>query len=692
MNAHGLPNDKTDIRVIKPYLKAFIDHMKKSPNWFVYDFFQVSSYTLEYKVKKFMECKIKKSSGGHNKDIKTCKAWCGQVFSNWRDRWLTITEEGLFHMRNPEIPKVTETLLFDHNFSIDYGFMVTGRRKGLLINTSSRKLKIEADNYFSLLEILKSFNWAAKKSPYIQLNRFTSFAPVRSPNASVQWYINGEHYFPDVCDALLSAKEEVYITDWWLSPELYLKRPKEGNEDSRIDRVLGEIAMRGVKVNIIVYKEVTFALYNDSEHCQEHLQKLSKNIRVIRHPNNFVFLWSHHEKMCVVDQKIGFMGGLDLCFGRYDTYEHPLADNDENYCLFPGIDYTNSRICDFRNVRCHEKALVSRSSVPRMPWRDIALRVIGEPVKDLVRHFIQYWNFTHIDLATEDLDQLIKLNKQTTQSSNIAIAKKNVMAKLRKKNSAISIVKYWGGDKYPRKSSAMIDAYVEAQKKGSNANLNLVDLDNKNLKKLKNSDLFDSKKNKKTEIIIKKKEADDKDLLTNTLSNSKNGESFFNVDVSEINTGIANSLKKTINLDDTEEEEEIKVAEFTEETKKQEELAVKRKSMAQTEIVDSATRNTVHKRKSAIQVEQDFNNLIKEAHLNAEDDEHLNYNTNKYLLLSFILALNLWKLKRPENLLRSQQKDQAKESILDLLSKICWERNLGICHLMRFLELADVNC
>lgn len=28
-----------------------------------------------------------------------------------------------------------------------------------------------------------------------------------------------------------------------------------------------------------------------------------------------------------------------------------------------------------------------------MPWRDIAVRMQGQVVKDLVRHFMQYWNF-----------------------------------------------------------------------------------------------------------------------------------------------------------------------------------------------------------------------------------------------------------------------------------------------------------
>jgi hypothetical protein len=42
----------------------------------------------------------------------------------------------------------------------------------------------------------------------------------------------------------------------WLSPELYLRRPPAKNEQYRIDRMLQQAAERGVKVNIIVYKEV----------------------------------------------------------------------------------------------------------------------------------------------------------------------------------------------------------------------------------------------------------------------------------------------------------------------------------------------------------------------------------------------------------------------------------------------------
>lgn len=56
------------------------------------------------------------------------------------------------------------------------------------------------------------------------------------------------------------ARESIYILDWWLSPELYLRRPPSRNEQYRLDNMLRAAAERGVEVRIIVYKEVTQAL------------------------------------------------------------------------------------------------------------------------------------------------------------------------------------------------------------------------------------------------------------------------------------------------------------------------------------------------------------------------------------------------------------------------------------------------
>lgn len=41
-----------------------------------------------------------------------------------------------------------------------------------------------------------------------------------------------------VADALEAATEEIFIADWWLSPEIYLKRPANEGDYWRLDKIL----------------------------------------------------------------------------------------------------------------------------------------------------------------------------------------------------------------------------------------------------------------------------------------------------------------------------------------------------------------------------------------------------------------------------------------------------------------------
>ena len=61
---------------------------------------------------------------------------------------------------------------------------------------------------------------------------------------------------------------------------------------------------------------------------------------------HFSFHRAHHEKLCIVDDKTAFMGGLDLCYGRWDTNQHSIADchpSNLDDIVFPGQDYNNAR-------------------------------------------------------------------------------------------------------------------------------------------------------------------------------------------------------------------------------------------------------------------------------------------------------------------------------------------------------------
>ena len=51
-------------------------------------------------------------------------------------------------------------------------------------------------------------------------------------------------------ESTMEMKAQIFITDWWLSPELYLKRPVNPEKDIkyRLDYVLQHAAIRGVKV------------------------------------------------------------------------------------------------------------------------------------------------------------------------------------------------------------------------------------------------------------------------------------------------------------------------------------------------------------------------------------------------------------------------------------------------------------
>ncbi|KAJ5563501.1 Phospholipase D/Transphosphatidylase [Penicillium sp. DV-2018c] len=270
-------------------------------------------------------------------------------------------------------------------------------------------------------------------------HRFGSFAPTREHN-DVKWYVDGCSYFWAVSRALENARESIWILDWWLSPELYLRRPPAKNEQYRLDRMLQAAAQRGVRVNIIVYKEVTQALTLSSSHTKHALEDLHPNIAVFRHPDHLpdrqglaasitssfqnmsldsgslsrmskdalkglyginddvILYWAHHEKLCVIDGRTAFMGGLDMCFGRWDTHQHALSDlhpNDVNQTVFPGQDYNNSRVLDFEDVVHWEKNQLDRKTMSRMGWSDISVSLHGAAVEDLRRHFVERWNFIY---------------------------------------------------------------------------------------------------------------------------------------------------------------------------------------------------------------------------------------------------------------------------------------------------------
>lgn len=220
--------------------------------------------------------------------------------------------------------------------------------------------------------------------------------------------------------ALEQAKESIYIADWWLSPELFLRRPPHSEQEFRLDNLLKRKAEEGVKIFVMVYKEVEAALTCNSLHTKHALQALCPegspghgNIRILRHPDHnplenaadATMYWAHHEKFIVIDYAMAFIGGLDLCFGRWDSRQHPLSDVHPEGVkeeVWPGQDFNNNRIMDFQRVEDWQQNELSKAKYGRMPWHDVAMAVIGPCVYDIAEHFVLRWNFTKRDKYKRD--------------------------------------------------------------------------------------------------------------------------------------------------------------------------------------------------------------------------------------------------------------------------------------------------
>ncbi|KAI9373238.1 hypothetical protein BJX61DRAFT_396474 [Aspergillus egyptiacus] len=278
----------------------------------------------------------------------------------------------------------------------------------LRLENSERKLRLLARNERQLHQFEDSIRFMVNNTPWSRPNRFESFAPVRH-NCFAQWLVDGRDHMWVVSRAINQAKDVIYIHDWWLSPELYMRRPAAISQKWRLDRLLQQKAREGVKIFVIMYRNINSAIPIDSEYSKFSLLDLHPNIFVQRSPNQFrqnTFFWAHHEKLCIIDHTLAFVGGIDLCFGRWDTPQHQLTDDKptgfekpgepkdvDNCQLWPGKDYSNPRIQDFYDLDKPYEEMYDRNVVPRMPWHDISMHVVGQPARDLTRHFVQRWNY-----------------------------------------------------------------------------------------------------------------------------------------------------------------------------------------------------------------------------------------------------------------------------------------------------------
>uniref|UniRef100_A0A452TYZ1 Phospholipase n=1 Tax=Ursus maritimus TaxID=29073 RepID=A0A452TYZ1_URSMA len=312
----------------KKQLEDYLTKLLKMPMYRNYHATVSTVQMLGYLDVSFREGMIMKRSGGHRIPGLNC---CGQgrACYRWSKRWLIVKDSFLLYMK-PDSGAIAFVLLVDKEFKIKVGKKETETKYGLRIDNLSRTLILKCNSYRharwwggAIEEFIQKHG-----TDFLKDHRFGSYAAVQE-NTLAKWYVNAKGYFEDVASAMEEAEEEIFITDWWLSPEIFLKRPVVEGNRWRLDCILKRKAQQGVRIFVMLYKEVELALGINSEYSKRTLMRLHPNIKVMRHPDHVsssVYLWAHHEKLVVIDQSVAFVGGIDLAYGRWDDNEHRLTD------------------------------------------------------------------------------------------------------------------------------------------------------------------------------------------------------------------------------------------------------------------------------------------------------------------------------------------------------------------------------
>ncbi|EOY25796.1 hypothetical protein SCA6_018963 [Theobroma cacao] len=223
-------------------------------------------------------------------------------------------------------------------------------------------------------------------------------------------YFEPHRCWEDVFDAITNAKHLICITGWSVYTEITLvrdsRRPKPGG-DITLGDLLKKKASEGVRVNMLVWDDRTSVgllkkdglMATHDEETENFFKDTDVNcVLCPRNPDDggsFVqdlqisTMFTHHQKIVVVDAAmpngdtetrriVSFVGGIDLCDGRYDTPFHSL---------FRTLDTAHHD--DFHQPNFTGAAITKGG--PREPWHDIHSRLEGPIAWDVLFNFEQRW-------------------------------------------------------------------------------------------------------------------------------------------------------------------------------------------------------------------------------------------------------------------------------------------------------------
>ncbi|XP_062030217.1 phospholipase D gamma 1-like isoform X1 [Rosa rugosa] len=225
------------------------------------------------------------------------------------------------------------------------------------------------------------------------------------PNFELDGGLEYEHgnCWQDIFDAISKARHLIYITGWSLCHKVTLVRDNHGASDCTLGDLLKTKSQEGVRVLLLVWDDPTSrnimgSIKGGLMHTNdEELRRFFKNssVQVLLCPRSAGegtwakkqeagIIYTHHQKTVLVDADAGqykrkiiaFVGGLDLCLGRYDTPEHPIFSTLQTVHKDDNHNPTFSKPV----IGC-----------PREPWHDLHSKIDGPAAYDILTNFEQRW-------------------------------------------------------------------------------------------------------------------------------------------------------------------------------------------------------------------------------------------------------------------------------------------------------------
>jgi phosphatidylserine/phosphatidylglycerophosphate/cardiolipin synthase-like enzyme len=178
--------------------------------------------------------------------------------------------------------------------------------------------------------------------------------PPPRPGNAIDILIDGADALPLIADELRAARSHIHMTNWFLSPDFDLVR---GEQPVVLHHLLGELAER-VDVRILVWAGAPLPLFRPSRReVRDMRDRLTKQTRIqCELDSKERPMHCHHEKTIVIDDRVAFVGGIDLTYqagDRFDSARHPARSA-------PG-------------------------------WHDATARIEGPAVTDVAEHFRMRW-------------------------------------------------------------------------------------------------------------------------------------------------------------------------------------------------------------------------------------------------------------------------------------------------------------